>query len=870
MRLRNRTGPYGKEDAMEQYIVTGMSCAACQTRVEKAVTKLPGVTSVSVSLLTNSMGVEGNVSPEEVIRAVEAAGYGAALKTGTDGQSPRSVSAGNAGDQLFAAEKDALKDRETPILRRRLISSVLILLILMYITMGAGMWGWPLPGFLKGNHVALGLTQLLLSAVVMIINQKFFINGFRSLFHGAPNMDTLVALGSSISFGWSVYILFRLTSAPESEIMELYHNQLYFESAAMIPALITLGKLLESLSKGKTTDALKSLLSLAPETAVLLRDGAEVTVPVAEVRVGDTFLLRPGDRIPVDGVVLSGNGAVDESMLTGESIPVDKTVGDRLSAATVNLSGALTCEAVRVGRDTTLSQIVRLVSDAAATKAPTQRIADKVSGIFVPVVIGLAVITVIGWMLTGAEFGDALARGICVLVISCPCALGLATPVAVMVGNGVGARHGILFKTGEALENVGRSRILVLDKTGTLTTGEPVVTDILPAEGVSESELTDAAVSLERWSTHPLAKAIVSSCGKDSCDLEKITDFKEHAGHGLSGKRGEKHLRGGNAVFIREQAALPAGIQKQAEQLATQGKTPIFFAEDERLLGVIAVADALRPDSVKAVRELKGLGLRVIMVTGDHRRTAEAIGVEAGVDEVAAEVLPEEKEKIIRLLKNHGRVTMVGDGINDAPALTRADMGIAIGAGTDVAVDSADVVLMNSSLSDVAAAIRISRNTLRNIHENLFWAFFYNLICIPLAAGLFGLAMKPMYGAMAMCLSSFTVCMNALRLNLMKPGQGDRDKAPKLKELPEALLGEWNRKKTERKKTMEVTVKIDGMMCGHCEMSVKKALEALPFVEEATASHEKKTAVMKLSGEFDEAAVKKAIEEKDFTYTGRE
>ena len=889
---------------MRQYVVTGMSCAACQSRVEKAVAKVTGVTAVSVSLLTNTMGVEGDAAEEEVIRAVTAAGYGAKLKkdeAGSQSSDGMAAVAGEAGYDGFSAEKDALKDRESPVLKRRLIASVVILLMLMYITMGAGMWGWSLPGFLSGNHLALTLTQLLLSSIVMVINQKFFTSGFSSLFHGAPNMDTLVALGSAVSFGWSVWVFYQLcdlisAGGTEMEIMELYHDQLYFESAAMIPALITLGKLLEALSKGRTTDALKSLLKLAPEKALVIRDGEEMTVKVAEVRVGDEFIVRPGDRIPVDGVVKEGSGAVDESMLTGESIPVDKKPGDKVSAATENLSGRLSCTATRVGQDTTLAQIVHLISDAAATKAPIARIADKVSGIFVPVVMGIALITVVGWLIAGAGFGSALARGICVLVISCPCALGLATPVAVMVGNGVGAKNGILFKTGEALENAGKTEILVLDKTGTLTTGEPSVTDILPVEGISPDELLFKAAALERGSMHPLAKAIVKGGSgriRCACDIT-VTEFQEHSGHGLSGRIEGKLLHAGNAVFVRDFAKISPNMEKSADSLAEQGKTPIFFEEEGRLLGIIAVADTLREDSADAVRELKALGLHVVMVTGDHLKTAKAIGKLAGVDEVAAEVLPGEKEEIIRLLQKKGKVAMVGDGINDAPALTRADLGIAIGAGTDVAIDSADVVLMNSSLSDVAAATRLSRKTVRNIHENLFWAFFYNVICIPLAAGLFSWKMKPMYGAAAMCLSSFTVCMNALRLNLFRPKDHAKDRAGKLKHPDQPLLAEWNgirgsgafqedgniqkedSQETIKKKGetgMEVKVKIEGMMCGHCEMNVKKALEALPFIEEAKPSHEANEAVLTLSGDWNEeneAAVKKAVEDKDYTYCGKE
>ena len=852
---------------MEQYIVTGMSCAACQARVEKAVEKVPGVSSVSVSLLTNSMGVEGTASEAEIIRAVEAAGYGASLK---------GAAAESRGADALKAEEDALKDRETPVLKRRLLLSVGFLLVLMYITMGHHMAGFPLPAFLVHNHLALTLTQMLLALIVMIINGKFFTSGFRSLLHGAPNMDTLVALGSSVSFGWSLFVFYRMCGmiaggSSNADLMDLYQGQLYFESAAMIPALITVGKMLEARSKGKTTSALKSLMKLAPQTAVLLRDGAETEVPVAEVKTGDIFVVRPGESIPVDGVVLSGNGAVNEAALTGESVPVDKAEGDSVSAATINQSGFLTCRATRVGEDTTLSQIIRMVSDAAATKAPIARIADKVSGVFVPAVIGIALVVTAGWLIAGASAGDAVARGISVLVISCPCALGLATPVAIMVGNGVGAKNGILFKTGEALETAGKARIIALDKTGTITSGEPKVTDLVPAEGRTETELLQKAAALEQGSEHPLAGAVLRAAEEQELVLAEVTDFRALPGNGLEGTAGGKRLRGGSGSFIGKGTALPDALRQQADWLAEEGKTPLFFEEDGSLLGVIAVADTVRPDSAEGIRQLKGQGLRVVMLTGDNEKTAKAIASQAGIDEWIAGVLPDEKEAVIRKLQAYGRTAMVGDGINDAPALTRADTGIAIGAGTDVAVDSADIVLMNSSLADVAAAIRLSRGTLRNIHENLFWAFFYNIVCIPLAAGLFGWKMSPMIGAAAMSLSSFTVCMNALRLNLFRLRDPAKDKPLKAANIPltitEEIRGE---REKERKKTMTKTVKIKGMMCGHCEATVKKALEALPFVVEAVVSKDPGTAVLTLNGELDEAAVKAAVEAKDFTFEGIE
>ena len=852
---------------MNQYIVTGMSCAACQARVEKAVAKVPGVTGVSVSLLTNSMGVEGTAAPKDVIRAVEAAGYGAGLKG--------EASPGAAEGSAFAAEEDALKDRETPKLRKRLILSAAFLAALMYITMGFNMAGWPLPSFFAHNHLALTLTEMILAAVVMMINGKFFTGGFRALVRRAPNMDTLVALGSSVSFVWSLFVFYRMcgmitAGAPNADLMDLYHNQLYFESAAMIPALITVGKMLEARSKGRTTDALKSLMRLAPKTAVVLRDGAETEVPVEEVRVGDIFVVRPGANIPVDGIVLEGAGAVNESALTGESIPVDKGEGDPVRAATLNTSGYLKCRATRVGRDTTLAQIIHMVSDAAATKAPIARIADRVSGVFVPAVIAIAAAVTAGWLIAGESAGFALARGISVLVISCPCALGLATPVAIMVGNGIGAKNGILFKTGEALESAGKVRIIALDKTGTITSGEPKVTDLLPAEGYTEEELLRKACALERKSEHPLARAVTAEGAARGIPVSEAADFTALPGNGLSGVLEGHALRGGSGAYIRSRVTIPEALEKAAGALAEQGKTPLFFEEDGRLIGIIAVADTIRPDSAEAVRQLKNQGLRVVMLTGDNERTARAIGKAAGVDDVVAGVLPEGKEAVIRELRKSGRVAMVGDGINDAPALTRADTGIAIGAGTDVAVDSADVVLMNSSLADVAAAVRLSRAVLRNIHENLFWAFFYNLVCIPVAAGLFSWKMNPMIGAAAMSLSSFTVCMNALRLNLFRIHDASRDRP--LRGRTRLLPAETAEPETAacavRKAPARATVRIEGMMCGHCEATVKKALEALPFTESAEVSHEAGTAVLTLSGEPDEAAVKAAVEAEDYTFLG--
>ena len=840
---------------MDQYNVTGMSCAACSTRVEKAVSKVPGVTACSVSLLTNSMGVEGSASPGEIIAAVEAAGYGASFKGAASSQGAASP----------AAAEDALADRETPVLKRRLIASLGFLIVLMYFSMGHLMWGWPLPPFFDGNHVAMGLIQLLLTVAIMVINQKFFISGTKSLLHGAPNMDALVALGATASFGYSVYALFAMTGAQvagDAEAVMGWMHEFYFESAAMILALITVGKMLEARSKGKTTDALKGLMKLAPKTAVLLRDGKAVTVPIAQVRRGDRFVVRPGESIPVDGVVLEGNSAVNEAALTGESIPADKAPGDAVSAATVNQSGFLTCEATRVGEDTTLSQIVKMVSDAAATKAPIAKIADRVSGVFVPAVIAIAAVTVAVWLLCGQSIGFALARGISVLVISCPCALGLATPVAIMVGNGLGAKNGILFKTAVSLEETGRMEIVALDKTGTITSGEPVVTDILPASGVTENALLSLAASLESRSEHPLARAILKRAQDDGIAPEPVADFSALPGNGLTATLGGKRLTGGSMTYLSSLLSLPQDIRSSAEQLAGAGKTPLLFAQDDRLLGVIAVADVIREDSPAAIRALQNMGLRVVMLTGDNERTARAIGAQAGVDEVIAGVLPDGKEAVIRRLQRQGKVAMVGDGIHDAPALTRADMGIAIGAGTDVAIDAADVVLMKSRLSDVPAAIRLSRATLRNIHENLFWAFFYNVIGIPLAAGVFypllGLKLNPMFGAAAMSLSSFCVISNALRLNLFKLHDAGKDKKIK------------HSKKKREDKTMEKTMKIEGMMCKHCEARVKKTLEAIPGVTEALVSHTSGTAVVTLSADVEDAVLKKAVEDQEYKVTGIE
>ena len=856
---------------MEQYNVTGMSCAACSARVEKAVKKVPGVTSCSVSLLTNSMGVEGTASPAAILSAVQEAGYGA---------SPKNASASKASDA--SADLDALADRETPKLKRRLIASLGFLLVLMYFSMGHMMWGWPLPHWFDGNHVAMGLVQLLLAGIVMVINQKFFINGFKGLIHGAPNMDTLVALGSMASFVWSTYALFAMTRAQvdgNDELVMHYMMEFYFESAAMILTLITVGKMLEARSKGKTTDALKSLMKLAPKTATLVRDGAEVTVAIADVQKGNVFVVRPGENIPVDGVVLEGTSAVNESALTGESIPVDKAVGDKVSAATTNQSGFLRCEATRVGEDTTLAQIIKMVSDAAATKAPIAKIADTVSGFFVPAVISIAVVTTIVWLLLGHELGYALARGISVLVISCPCALGLATPVAIMVGNGLGAKNGILFKTAASLEAAGRTQIVALDKTGTITEGAPRVTDLLPAEGVSETELLTLAAALESRSEHPLAKAVLADAEAKAITPPEVTDFAALPGNGLAAKLDGMDIYAGNAAFIQTKLTLPAALAQQAEKLASEGKTPLFFGGAGRLLGVIAVADTIKEDSPEAIRQLQNMGIRVVMLTGDNQRTADAIGRQAGVDEVIAGVLPDGKEAVIRQLQTSGKVAMVGDGINDAPALTRADTGIAIGAGTDVAIDAADVVLMNSKLSDVPAAIRLSRATLRNIHENLFWAFIYNIIGIPLAAGLFipfGLTLNPMFGAAAMSLSSFCVVSNALRLNLFDLHSTRHDhKTTSPAAAPVQSAAENNEKsdaeapevKTEDN-TMKKTLKVEGMMCGHCEARVKKALEALPEVDEAVVSHEAGTAIVTLNAEVADDVLKNAVEAQDYKVTG--
>ena len=856
---------------MEQYNVTGMSCAACSARVEKAVKKVPGVTSCSVSLLTNSMGVEGTASPAAILSAVQEAGYGA---------SPKNASASKAADT--SADLDALADRETPKLKRRLIASLGFLLVLMYFSMGHMMWGWPLPHWFDGNHVAMGLVQLLLAGIVMVINQKFFINGFKGLIHGAPNMDTLVALGSMASFVWSTYALFAMTRAQvdgNDELVMHYMMEFYFESAAMILTLITVGKMLEARSKGKTTDALKSLMKLAPKTATLVRDGAEVTVAIADVQKGDVFVVRPGENIPVDGVVLEGTSAVNESALTGESIPVDKAVGDKVSAATTNQSGFLRCEATRVGEDTTLAQIIKMVSDAAATKAPIAKIADTVSGFFVPAVISIAVVTTIVWLLLGHELGYALARGISVLVISCPCALGLATPVAIMVGNGLGAKNGILFKTASSLEAAGRTQIVALDKTGTITEGAPRVTDLLPAEGVTETELLTLAAALESRSEHPLAKAVLADAEAKAITPPEVTDFAALPGNGLAAKLDGMDIYAGNAAFIQTKLTLPAALAQQAEKLASEGKTPLFFGGAGRLLGVIAVADTIKEDSPEAIRQLQNMGIRVVMLTGDNQRTADAIGRQAGVDEVIAGVLPDGKEAVIRQLQASGKVAMVGDGINDAPALTRADTGIAIGAGTDVAIDAADVVLMNSKLSDVPAAIRLSRATLRNIHENLFWAFIYNIIGIPLAAGLFipfGLTLNPMFGAAAMSLSSFCVVSNALRLNLFDLHSTRHDhKTASPAAAPVQSAAENNKKsdaeapevKTEDH-TMKKTLKVEGMMCGHCEARVKKALEALPEVDEAVVSHEAGTAIVTLNAEVADDVLKNAVEAQDYKVTG--
>ena len=853
---------------MQQFIVTGMSCAACSARVEKAVSKVEGVTSCSVSLLTNSMGVEGTAADQAIIQAVEAAGYGASVK---------GEAAEHSGASSMAAEEEMLKDHDTPVLKRRLLASLGFLIVLMYFSMGHMMWGWPLPAFFENNHIAMGLVQLLLTGIVMVINQKFFISGFTSLAHRAPNMDTLVALGSTAAFGYSTYALFAMTDAQVKGDMEMvmhYMHEFYFESAAMILTLITVGKMMEARSKGKTTDALKGLMKLASKTAVVERNGQEVTVPIEQVKKGDIFLVRPGENVPVDGVILEGTSALNEAALTGESIPVDKKPGDVVSAATLNQSGFIRCEATRVGEDTTLSQIIQMVSDAAATKAPIAKIADKVSGVFVPAVITIAVITMIVWLLAGESVGFALARGISVLVISCPCALGLATPVAIMVGNGMGAKNGILFKTAVSLEETGKVQIVALDKTGTITNGEPVVTDMVPAEGVTEESLLALAASLEKRSEHPLAKAILKYVGEQQLTVEDVSEFEALPGNGLTAVRNGVKLAGGNYAFIRTQTEVSEDLLKQSEVLAEQGKTPMFFAENGRLAGIIAVADTMKEDSRQAVSELRNMGIRVVVLTGDNERTARAIGAQAGVDDVIAGVLPDGKESVIRKLQQYGKVAMVGDGINDAPALTRADMGIAIGAGTDVAIDAADVVLMKSRLSDVAAAVRLSRATLRNIHENLFWAFFYNVIGIPLAAGvwipIFGWTLNPMFGAAAMSLSSFCVVTNALRLNLFNMHDAKKDKKLKnpaiIKELVDNNKTNHNQENKEIG-TMKKTMKIEGMMCGHCEATVKKALEGLDGVASAEVSHEAGTTVVELSADVADDVLKKTVEDKDYKVT---
>ena len=842
---------------MEQFTVTGMTCAACSARVEKAVSKVPGVTSCSVSLLTNSMGVEGTASADAIIAAVQEAGYGASLR------------GGEKQGASSAAQEDMLKDRETPALKRRLIASLGFLIVLMYISMGHMMWGWPLPSFLEGNHVAMGLIQLLLSGVIMVINQKFFISGFKSLLHGAPNMDTLVAMGSGASFLYSTYALFAMTDAQlagNSALVMEYMHEFYFESAAMILTLITVGKMLEARSKGKTTDALKSLMKLAPKTATVLRGGKETVVPIEQVKKGDRFVVRPGENVPVDGVILEGESALNESALTGESIPVDKGPGDAVSAATVNQSGFLTCEATRVGEDTTLSQIIRMVSDAAATKAPIAKVADKVSGVFVPAVIAIAAVTIAVWLLVGQSFGYALARGISVLVISCPCALGLATPVAIMVGNGMGAKNGILFKTAVSLEEAGKTEIVALDKTGTITSGEPAVTDILPAPGVSKEELLRLAASLEKKSEHPLARAVLKEAEESALAFGEVTEFSALPGNGLQAVLEGETLLGGSFKFISSKVNVPQALSAEADRLSGEGKTPLLFARGGQLLGVIAVADVIKEDSPKAIRELQNMGIRVVMLTGDNERTARAIGAQAGVDEVIAGVLPDGKEAVIRALKEQGKVAMVGDGINDAPALTRADVGIAIGAGTDIAIDAADVVLMKSRLSDVPAAIRLSRATLRNIHENLFWAFFYNVIGIPLAAGvwipIFGWTLNPMFGAAAMSLSSFCVVSNALRLNFFNIRDGRKDK--KIRRKNAAPEAEKSLEQKQEEPTMTKTMKIEGMMCGHCEARVKKTLEAIDGVQEAVVSHTAGTAVVTLTKDVPNDTLKSAVEAQDY------
>ena len=843
---------------MKQYIVTGMTCSACQNRVEKAVSKVPGVTSCSVSLLTNSMGVEGDVKAADIIQAVEKAGYEASVK-------------GENQVQSKSAEEDALEDKETPKLKKRLLYSVVFLVLLMYITMGHNMWNFPVPGFLVHNHLGLAIIQMLLALVVMFINRAFFINGFKTLFALSPNMDTLIALGSSVSFAWSFYVLMKMTYLVTSgvsnmDLMELYHNELYFESASMIPALITVGKMLEAKAKGKTTDALKSLMKLAPKTATIIKDNQEVLVNIEEVQVGDIFIVKPGESIPVDGVVIEGESAVNESALTGESIPVDKEVNDSVSAATINASGYLKCKATRIGKDTTLSQIIQMVSDAAATKAPIAKIADKVSGIFVPTVITIAVLTTIGWLVIGKEtLAFSLARGISVLVISCPCALGLATPVAIMVGNGIGAKHSILFKTSEALEETGKTQIIALDKTGTITVGSPTVTNIITND-ICEEELIQIAYSLEKNSEHPLAKAIIAKAEEMKLNVTSTEEFKTLTGNGLYALIHQKKVYGGSEKFISTIVTIPEEIKTKANALAKEGKTPLYFVEDIKLLGMIAVADVVKDDSLSAIKELNDMGIETVMLTGDNYATAQAIGKEVGVKHIVSGVLPNEKESVIKSLQQYGKVAMVGDGINDAPALTRADIGIAIGAGTDVAIDSADVVLRNSKLTDVVKAIRLSKATLTNIHENLFWAFIYNLICIPLAMGLTSYKMNPMFGAAAMSLSSFTVCMNALRLNLINLDK-KQNKIVKTVQLPEDIFKNKINTNKGEKINMEKTLKIEGMMCPHCEATVRKALESIDGVEKAEVSHEKGQAIVTLSKEVANDVLKTSVEEKDYKVT---